>query len=268
VEGGRIAGMMLHQHAPWLLAVLMVAAPSPLSGQNEFVRTRDMLQELNSERTAALKSGQAAKFTAAYLDRRLSTIGDVLNGELGSALGGGSAPSCEALLEDLRRSLGFRGEPDPNVASVLCLPHNSGTYYVVAYALTAAATYSRSWLGVFGPSGTGRASQLLASVDNTLPDKTAGLARLPDGKSGEVRFLAYGVNWGDPHGRLTVIAYRLVARKLEAMWSRTDLPEGQVTVEDGKIGLSFLSSALGPGYKSVRLIKECYRVTAVGIYPQ
>ncbi len=259
---------MLRRYAPWLLAALMAAAPSPLSAQNEFVRTRDMLQELGSERSAAVKSGQAAKFTTAYLDRRLSMIGDVLNGELGSALGGGAAPSCEALLEGLRGSLGFRGEPDPNVASVLCLSHNSGTYYVVAYALTAAATYSRSWVGVFGPSGTGHHNQLLASVDNTLPDKTVALARLPDGESGEARFLAYGVNWGDPHGRLTVIAYRLVGQKLKATWSRTDLPEGQVTVEDGNIGLTFLSSALGPGYKSVHLIKESYRVTAGGIYPQ
>jgi hypothetical protein len=246
----------------------MISVPGALSGQNEFVRTRDMLQELDSERSAALKSGQAAKFTAAYVDRRLSAVGDVLNGELGSALGGETVPNCEGFQEGLRSTLGSRGEPDPNIASVLCLPRDSGTCYVVAYALTAAATFSRSWIGVFGPSGTGHHNQLVASVDNPLRDKTVALARLPDGEGGALRFLAYGVNWGDPHNRLTVIAYRLTGQKLSATWSRTDLPEGQVKVGDGRIDLSFLSAALGPGYKSVHLIKESYRVTAGGIYPQ
>jgi hypothetical protein len=268
MEGGRIAGATFRQYVPWLVVVLMVSASVPLAGQNEFVRVRDMLQEIESERSEAAKSGQAAKFTAAYLARRLSAVGDVLNGELGSVLGGRIVPSCEGVQEDLRRSLGFRGEPNPNVASVLCAPHDRGAYYVVAYALTGAAIYSRSWVGVFGPSGIGHKNQLLASAENPLPDKTVALAHLPDAEGGGVRFLAYGVNWGDPHNRLTLIAYRLMGQNLKATWSRADLPEGQVKVEDGKIDLSFLSSAHGPGRESVHLIKESYRVTAAGIYPQ
>lgn len=268
MERGRIAGAMSRQYVSWLVAVLMVSAPGALSGQNKFDRARDMLRELDSERSEAAKSGQAGKFTGAYLDRRLSAIGGVLNRELGSALGGETAPNCEGFQEDLRRSLGFGGEPDANIASVLCIPRDRGTYYVVAYALAGAATYSRSWIGVFGPSGIAHKNQLLASAENRLPDKTVALAHLPDAEGGGVRFLAYGINWGDAHNRLTVIAYRLMGQNLKAMWSRTDLPEGQVKVEDGKIDLSFLSSAFGPGNKSVHLIKESYRVTAAGIYPQ
>jgi hypothetical protein len=189
----------------------------------------------------------------------------VLNAELGSALSGETVPNCGSLQQDLRRSLGVGGEPDPNVASVLCIRRDTGTYEVVTYALAAAAIYSRSWLGVFGPSAMGHHNQLLASVDNPLPGKTVALAGLPDGEGGAVRFLAYGINWGDAHNRLTVLAYQLRARRLEAVWSRTDLAEGQVKVEGGKIHLSFVNSALGPGHQSVHIMKESYRVTSVGI---
>lgn len=253
-----------------LIAVLCTAgayllAPSFLVGSTPSLReVQQMLEELDRARLdAARNKSKRTAFTPRYINMRLAAIGAVVNGALESTFSATRRPNCEALQEELRSALG-RGRPDPNLASILCL-WRAQADYVVGYDLTEGPVYSRSWIGIFGPSAHDGRYRMVASEQDTLPDKTIALALLPRDGHGELRFLAYGINWGDAHNRLTAIAYVLNDRILRPIWSRTQLPEGQLRVQGGTIQISFLSSALGPGYGGVRSVAETYRVTPTGI---
>ncbi len=248
-----------------LLALWLLMTPCLWAQQYRLEQAGRMLQELDQERMEAAKAGTGAKFNFVYINRRLTEIETSLNSGLALTLRSPDRPSCDALQDQLRHSLGYRGEPDPNVASVLCLPNARVAYYVVAYALTCGATFSRSWIGLFGPPPDGTSFGLLASAENTLPNKTVALVGLRPGVGGRLTFLAYGINWGDAHNRLTLIAYCYTGKRLNPVWSRADLPEGQLKVDGAKIELTYLSSPLGPGQSSVRSVTQTYRLTPAGI---
>jgi len=243
----------------------MVLVPSLGLAQGDLRHAREMLQNLNEERSEAAATGASSGFTQGYLDKRLADITGTVNSGVLSKLNARPRASCAGLQEELRSSLGYGGRPDPNVASVVCVQWSGSVYYIVGYALAGAATYSRSWIGVFAPSTLGGTYQLVTSTDNSLPSKTVALKKLPFPIKAKLSFLAYGINWADAHSRLTVIAYSLSGSQLEAIWSRPDLSHGELKVEGARIKLTFLSSPLGPGYKSVHEIAEAYDATPSGI---
>lgn len=249
-----------------LLALCAGLVPRVFAQRRGFERATVMLRELDEARLRAAASGKTATFTMAHIKTRLAAIEKTVNGELSETLWGPLHPGCRTLQEQLRRALGYRGEPDPHVASVICSRRTARPFYVIAYALAGAVAHSRSWVGVFGPSRQGSgAYALLAGVDNSLPNKTVALAPLLASSGGTLQFLAYGVNWGDALNRLTVVAYRLTGSTLALIWSRENLPEGKITVEHGTIRLRFLNAALGPGHKGVHWLEETYEATATGI---
>jgi hypothetical protein len=251
----------------WLILILMspalVYALSPAQG--DLGRAKQMIQQLENERLEAAKAGATSKFTATYIDERLAAIGASVNQGLLSELNAPSRPSCEALEGELRAALGYGSVEDPHVASVTCMPSKGRVYYVVAYALTFGVAYSRSWIGIFAPSVGDGQYQTAASAADSLPSKTVALKPLPIVVGGKLSFLAYGINWSDAHNRLSVIAYSLSKGRLEPIWSRADLPEGDIKLEGTKIKLTLLSSPLGPGYESVHEISEVYEVSGSGI---
>lgn len=248
-----------------LCMVLAFLAPPVCAAQGDLHRAQEMLQSLDAERAAAATTTASSKFTQDYLDKRLATIAAEVNIGLLSSLNAQPPPACGDVEEELRSALGYGGRPDPRVAGVVCTRWNGSVYFVIGYELAGAITYSRSWIGVFAPSASGGRYQLLAAAENSLPSRTLALLPLPLPIKGKLSFLAYGTNWGDPHNRLTVIAYSLRESKLEPIWSRSDLSQGELKIEGGRIKLTFLSSPLGPGYKSVHEIAEAYEVTSSGI---
>ncbi|MFB3815951.1 MAG: hypothetical protein ACE14L_17745 [Terriglobales bacterium] len=250
---------------PSLALALILIASGVCLGQGDLSRARQMLHAFHEERQQAAETGTSSEFTIDYIDGRLKTIEAELNSALASMLAGPARPACGDVQEDLRSALGHEGHADPNVASAVCIEREGKVYYVVGYSLAGAATYSRSWIGVFGPSVPGGQYRMLSAVDNSLPSKTIALWPKPLQMDDKIVVLAYGVNWGDAHNRLTVIAYSFDGHTLNPIWSRSDLPQGQIKIEGRKIKLTFLSSLLGPGYKSVHEIRETYRVTSSGI---
>ncbi|MGH9862041.1 MAG: hypothetical protein ACRD35_01310, partial [Candidatus Acidiferrales bacterium] len=251
-----------------LAVALVLSISTSLCAQTELQRAGQMLQELYQQvhvaAEATLREGRQPEYTWQDYNRRLLPIQAVVNQGIVSALNRQPRPSAQDLENELRDVLGFRN-PDAQLASAFSFQTSSRKVYVAAYALGIGATSTRSWIGVFGPLGLGNPYALLASVENSLPDKIIALHPLNDPEEQGLTFLAYGINWGDAHNRLTVIAYSFDGHKLKPIWSRADLPQGQIRVEGTKIKLTFLSSLLGPGYKSVREITEIYRVTSSSI---
>lgn len=250
-----------------LAVVLLLSIGASLCAQTELQQARQMLQELYQQvREAAearLREGRQPEYTWQDYNRRLLQIQGLINQGIVSALNQQPRPSGGELERELRYVLGA-GIPAETKASAFSFHMASHELYVVAYALGIGATSTRSWIGVFGPPGLGNAYALLASVENSLPDKTIALQPLYHPPEQGLTFLAYGFNWGDAHNRLTVIGYSFDGEKLESVWSKPDLPQGQISVEGKRISLVFLSSALGPGY-DVREITEIYRVTSSGM---
>lgn len=256
----RTGGML----TSFLLPSIVPGPPLP-NAQTSLREAQQMLQNLDEERRKAAGTTASSTFSPSYLDERLAAIEAIINSGLLSMLNASQPPSCEILERDLRTALGHGGEANPSLASAQCVRWNGSVYYVVGYALPGAATYSRSWIGVFASTPLGSTYRLVGSAENTLPNKTLAVKVLTGGVNRKLSFLAYGINWGDAHNRLTVIAYSLSEGKLEPLWSQEDLSQGQVRVQGDTIGLTFLNSPLGPGYESVHEISETYDVTDSGI---
>lgn len=251
-----------------LLVTLLFEFVPNVSAQTELQRARQMLmdlfQQVRESAEAALREKRQPEFSLKDYNQRLLQVQSRINDGIMSALNRHPAPSAEELQSEMREAVGL-GITAENKASAFSFQKSNQKLYVVAYALGALVANSQSWIGVFGSPGDGKPYSLLASVDNSLPDKTIAIQPLGrSGKSG-LTFLAHGINWGDAHNRLTLIAYTLDGNKLKVIWSRADLPQGEVKVRDGKIELNFLSSPLGPGHKSVHPLAETWRVTPAGI---
>ena len=224
----------------------------------------DLARQVRESAEIAHKEDRQPKFSWEDYNRRLLQVQGLINQGIVSALNRQPRPSEGELQNELEEVVGLGVNPE-NKASAFSFQTAAGKLYVVAYELGVLVTNSRSWIGVLGSPAEGKPCVVLASVENSLPNKTIAVRPLSQPGDSELTFLAYGINWGDAHNRLTVIAYSFTGEKLRAIWSRTDLPEGQVRVVDGKIDLTYLSALTGAGDKSVRSIAQTYRLTPAGI---
>lgn len=247
-----------------LAPVLLLGISTVSFGAADFKRAQQMLHDLLQEGRGIAGNAQRPKLSPDDYSRRLLAIQSEVNRGIAAVLNANPHPPAEELQAELRNTLGS-GKDDPYVAAAVWFPQASGKVYVVAYQLLGGIASSRSWVGVFGSSNGGRGWRLEAAVDNSLPNKTIALQPLNYPGQRGITFLAYGINWGDAHNRLTVLAYSFDGGKLQSVWSRADLPNGEVKAEGGSIELKFLNSMLGPGYKSVRRVSEVYRVTPAGV---
>lgn len=222
------------------------------------------LRTLGLEVREAAGERQPRKWSGKEYYQRLASIGAMVNSALVSEVNRCPGDSGKTIEQELRRALSLDGSK-ADLASAFAVRLEAQKIYVIAYALSAMATLSRSWVGVLGSEGLDEPYGILASVHDSLPNKTVALVPLPPGTQGQLRFLSYGVNWGDPHKHLTVIAYSFKGHHLKRLWSRSQLPGGQVKVHGDRIGLCFLNMALGPGYRGVHWVKQVYRVIPAGV---
>jgi hypothetical protein len=169
------------------------------------------------------------------------------------------------LPEELRQQLNAALEtapPDQNketMAFVFAFDHSQKPSYVVAYYTGYCAICSRSWIGIVGPKEDHY--EIVASLENSLPNCSLTMVPLGTGAGGSIRFLAYGRSWGDAHGRLNAIAYSFNGQHLQKIWSREDLPQGKITVTQAEIVLSFLTPRRPPWRERT----EVYNITPEGI---
>jgi hypothetical protein len=247
-----------------LVAALLVGVSTPSFARTDFRRATQMLEVFSGELREAAKERDPTKFPPKEYNRRLSMIEAAFNQGIVSALNARTSPSAGELESELRHALSPNG-PDPNVASVFTCELSGRSLYVVGYALGVGAIASRSWIGVIASPGNGKPSEVLAGVEDSLANKTVAIQPLGSGAQGGLTFLAHGINWGDPHSHLTVIAYAFDGHSLKTLLTRSGLTQGQVKVEGERIELTFLTMALGPGYPPVPVRTELYRLIPSGI---
>lgn len=247
-----------------LVAAVVVGVSTSSFARTEFQRATQMLEVFSRELHEASEQRDLTRFTPKEYNRRLGLIEAAFNQGIVSALNGRTSPSAGELESELRHALSPNG-PDPNVASVFTCELSARSLYVVGYALGVGAIASRSWIGVIASQGNGKPSEVLAGVEDSLANKTVAIQPLGSGAQGGLTFLAYGINWGDPHSHLTVTAYAFDGHSLKTLLTRPDLTQGQVKVEGGRIELTFLPFAQGPGYRPLPVRREVYRVTPSGI---
>jgi hypothetical protein len=243
-----------------LAAAVFVAAAVPSVANAQLTRAAQILQDLRREESEASKNKSQAKFTPQYISARLFQVEPFISQGILSLLN--QTPPVRPA--ELARQLAEMQEGGNDVASAFGCTANGRTTYIVAYALAGSVTFSRSWIGAFGPPATGGGNKLLASTDNSLPDKSVKVQPLNCAGEGGLTFLASGVNWGDAHNRLTAIVYALRDRRLRVVWSRADLPEGQAYVAQRRIVLTFETS-LARLQKGNRQRTETYRLTPSGM---
>jgi hypothetical protein len=246
------------------MVALLVGVSTSLFARTEFERGTRMLEAFSRELREAAEERDPTRFPPKEYNRRLSLIEAAFNQEVVSAVSARSRTSAAELQNELRRALSPR-EPDPNVASVLAYEFSGRSLYVVAYALGVGAIASRSWIGIVGSRGNAKGYEVLAGVEDSLPNRTVAIEPLGSAGQRGLTFLAHGIYWGDPHSHLTVIAYAFDGRALKTLLTRRDLTQGQVKVDGERIELTFLTFAQGPGYPPVPERTEIYRVTSSGI---
>ena len=245
-----------------MVLLLGVSTSSPVG--RELQRANQMLHEFWQEVHEASQQRDLTKFTPKEYNRRLTMIESAVNQGIVSAVNRRPSPSSGELEDELRGTLSLYG-PMPEVASVITYDVAGGKFYVVAYALGVSATGSRSWIGAIGSQGNEKPYEVLAAVEDGLPNRTVAIQPLGSAGQGSLAFLAHGTYWGDPHSHLTVIAYAFDGHSLKTLLTRGDLTQGQVKVEGERIELTFLTIAQGPGYPPVPVRTEIYRLTPSGI---
>jgi hypothetical protein len=156
--------------------VLFLGTPLSFAG-SELERARQMLQQLERDRSEAGKTHR--QFTADEIEQRLIRIQRVVNQGILSLLNQTSPPARGQLEKSLWRMQGIpEGSTGPGLASVLSNETSGRRVFVVAYTLVGAIAMSRSWIGVFGSDESGGPFEVLASADNTLPNKTVAVELL------------------------------------------------------------------------------------------
>ncbi|MFQ5663803.1 MAG: hypothetical protein ACE5HL_08225 [Terriglobia bacterium] len=257
--------MLERKHRKLILGKLLVAAallfaftPS-LAAQAELDSASLLLQQLHRDLIEAKKAHKA--FSRQKIRSRLAQIETPINEGILSLLNQPTRASKEQLEEKLGRVVAWCGYPQPESITVLSWGEKDHPVYVVAYTMPFCYSVidGRSFIGVFGPQIGGYV--LLASVEDPLPDRYIRLLALNIPGVHRVAFLAYGTRWGDAHTRLTAIAYVFDGKQLKSIWSRRDVPRGELKLEQGTIVLYSVNDMVRPWQERT----EVYRITPKGI---
>jgi hypothetical protein len=173
-------------------------------------------------------------------------------------------PPAQKLETDIRHVLGGTGDENTKEAAVLTLGTPNRPSYVVAYTIPWCAVCSQSWLGVF-TSQLSQDYRLTAAAADPLPNRPLALLPLPPQQTDQVRFALFGEAYGDPHHRMTVILYSLQHNDLKALWSRADLAEGRIALENGRLLLTYRTGIDTPGRPPSKERTEVYSMTPSGL---
>ena len=245
-----------------VLPLLLLGSPAWMLGQAKLEAAHSLLAQLWHDRMAAHSPEsreRIMKEVNSFLPREQQLIEEGILDDLNQT----QEPSAQQLEERLRHTLTSTNETQTGSAAVVTAAGAEGTLYVVVYAVPWCAVCSFSSMDVFGPIGGHY--KLLARVDDPLPNRSVALLSLGPKAHGEFRFLVQGTNWGDPHERLTVIVYAFDDYRVTSIWSRANLPDGEVRVVKGTVVLTFHARVDTPGRPPSKIRTEVYRVTGEGV---
>jgi hypothetical protein len=242
--------------------LFLLAITGPIRSEDDLAIAHSLTTKLWQQRVGATTK-EARDALQAEMGGIVTRIQLLASRGVLALLNSANPTSSEQLQEALRVALSSTDEPQSGDASVLKFTELPNPVYVVAYAVGYCAVCSRSRLEVIGIQ---RGSyQDLAVIEDPLPNRSVDVLPLDLSKGRIIRFLADGVNWGDPHGRLTVSAYAFDGERLNSFWSRADLPHGTVRVEGDRILLSYLISLAPPWRESPKEETDVYRLTGDAI---
>jgi len=258
------------------IVITLLATPAArvsAYAQSEFDSARALLQKVDEDRAAygaiadtkRISDGEvvaARKRVSEEEQAAPAKVEGLLNAAVLRFLDTDAHRSPEKLQAKLREALQIGPEQPEHGVNAQAFVFQIGPAkkgYIVAYNIVHCITCSHSWIGAFAPKGGGY--ELVASLDNSLPNQTLQAVPLWTGDN-VIRFLAYGINWGDAHSRLNAAAYSFDGHQIREVWSRTGLPQGTLKLEPGTMVVSFLT-ALVPPWK---MRTETYAVTANEIH--
>ena len=119
-----------------------------------------------------------------------------------------------------------------------------GPSFLVAYNVPFCAACSRAWIGLIGKKRDHY--EVLSESGASFAGKSLQVVPLDRTEQALGRFLVYGTNLGDSHSRFSVVAYALDKYELKEIWSREDLPQGNIKIANSKISLTFLTALRPP----------------------
>lgn len=137
-----------------------------------------------------------------------------------------------------------KGNPDFRpFAFALEGPGQNKEYYAVGYAIGFGNVYS-SVIRCFARRGTRFES--VAKVDpDFFENRVLKAITLKPARARELRFLAFGGYIGSPQGLLKAVLYRFDGRKLEALWQKDRVPNGEIALHDSLIVLTWYDNIPG-----------------------
>jgi len=233
----RIIGLLCFTIMP-----LIVGAAARL--QSQFDKAHALLEDI-SHLQKHEQDKQTIEELSKLLDSAPQRVEQLLNSGLLTLLNSPGLHTTNELRQKLTAALQVAPteQYSPEVFVFSSTPKNHPPYFI-AYNFGYCAACSRNWIGAFGR--VDGAYRILASEENPFPNHSLSVTWLPQAKNGEPRFLAYGTNWGDPHNRLSVIAFSFADSHFRRVWSRTDLPQATIKISPRKLIISFVTSLRPP----------------------
>jgi hypothetical protein len=214
--------------------------PCTLHGQNDFAKAQDTITRFWTDASQWGRSSDPQELEDRH--QRAIALPELVQGQLTSGiiayLNETPDSSAEALKAKLARALTpptLGNQTIDNAVDVIVA--NSGDSVYVAYDVTYCASCSRSWLGEF--SRGGGVFHLQAVSRSPSQDTSVHLALLGSSSSNPVLVL-YGLHWGDPHNRSEVKVFSMDG-KLQELWSKSELWQGNVSIDGDELKLVFLS---------------------------
>ncbi|HVP53707.1 MAG TPA: hypothetical protein VMU45_01845 [Candidatus Eisenbacteria bacterium] len=240
----------------WVICCLC----SLMQSQTQFDKAHSLLSQMARQRLE-IKSDADRERLAKEISSSLPMIEAAIGAGLLDLVNTTHVSSPDQIRERLAATLRTGPETagqnmDACVLSVGTQPNPS---YVVAYVIPYCAACGRSWIGVLAYRE--REYHIVASLADPFPNQEIAAVSAGLGPDGAPRFLIYGTLWGDPHNRLNVAVFSFDGDKLLRVWSRSDLPQGRIQLQPGKIILSFWSGLRLPATERT----EDYSVTPEGI---
>jgi hypothetical protein len=228
-----------------LVALIFTTAVNPqLRGEDTLGTAHHIFEDFWNDAMETEKTDTNSRETVRQRAAGLAeAVQPLLTAGILEYLNNAAQPSSTALKQKLSEALTaptVKGRTAEGVADVIS--SQSGDTFVVVYTVNYCIACSKAWLGEFARQN-GK-FVLKFSIQNLASDQMVYLARLPV-PSEKLTFLLYGVHLGDSHNRLNVQAFT-VDETIRLIWSKLDLPQGQISINNSTVTLTYLSSLIPP----------------------
>jgi hypothetical protein len=153
------------------------------------------------------------------------------------------ALSAECLTQELRGILGAYSLPKHVTHSPYVGHHRweGGESYVVAYLINrggVGAPDSKAVIQLY--SKLGRRFVLSDETSAGFDRHTLFIRGIQARRENESWYLFYGTRFGDSQNTMRVTLHAVDSKRIRQLWSRSDLPRGEITLENGFLSLKYL----------------------------